>query len=197
MSGATKTSDLLVTPEDAVTWLAAAHEKFKGPFRDSDFKKLLMEIPDEPKAGWLPVRVPVWYEATVERTFERQVQLLQHQYGDKFRRWPALNSDPGSLRLLCGEDSHPGQSLRWEMIDLDPIPGRDQAPFTVCRLHSDKSPHAGVLAFIAQNEIYGLGMDGMDKPFLWVPGYEVTTPGYGPWQARANIGRTRLTRSPG
>lgn len=180
MSGATKTSDLLVTPEAAVAWLAAAHEHLKGPFNDKDFERLLREIPDMPKTGWF-IRVPVWYDPTVEQTFERQVQLLRHQYGNRFYHRSDLKSDEEHLRLLGGNDRHPSQCLRWEVINLNPNPvlGHIQRPIDV--RHPDKSPHAGVLAFVAQNKEYGFRMNGKDEPYLWVPGYEVTNLDHGPW----------------
>lgn len=178
MNKTTKTLDFLVTPATAVTWLAKAHESLKGPFKDRDFVRLRRETPDKPQIGGLPVRVPVWHGITVQDTFKLQVKLLQYQYGDKFWRWPHLESDENRLRLLGGNKQHPGQCLRWEVIDLDPVPERNQKPSDV--RHPDKSPHAGVLAFVTQNRTYGLGMNGKNKPYLWAPGYEVTISGSGP-----------------
>ncbi len=165
-----KKTDWFLSPEAAIYWLAEAHEHFKGPFTDADFNRLRREIPDEPKSGHLPIRVPVWYENTVQVTFERQVHLLQRRYGNQFWRWPELQSDVNSLRLLGGNDRHRGQCLDWATLDLNPVPECNQKP---CVVRSpDTSPGPEVMAVVAINRTYVLEMQSRNKPCLWLPGYE-------------------------
>lgn len=162
-----------LSPENSVNWLGRTHEKLKGPFSDSDFERLFRDVPAEPQHGRLPARVAVWYEDTVEATFNRSAELLLEQYGVAgFLFWPGIQPDAQHLRLLGGNDRHPGQCLRWETIDLDPKarPQRRQKPVHV--RDPALSPHAAIPQFVAQCPEYGHNMDAYDYPFLWAPGYE-------------------------
>lgn len=119
----------------------------------------------------LTALILVWYQDTIQETFESQWRGIQavHQ---KHWRSDQINSDRNHLCLLPGIN-HPGTCLRWEVIDLAANSNRDQpdgiAPHDVRSPKS--SPHAGILAAAALHPTWVTSMEGIKVPYVWAAGY--------------------------
>jgi hypothetical protein len=75
------------------------------------------------------------------------------------------------MRLLEGVEHQPG--LQVELIDLGA--NRDKkngiAPESMC--DPQTSPHAGILAAAAEDPEWIHQMDGVNVPYVWIPGYKL------------------------
>jgi hypothetical protein len=111
----------------------------------------------------------------LERTFHELWARAKSEQ-DANWRWDGYDkAGPDRLRLLKGIEYKVG--LRWEVINLGSQ--RNKKPCDV--RNSKSSPHAGILAAAALHPNWVKSMDGDKVPYVWVPGYEVTVPGHGPW----------------
>lgn len=125
----------------------------------------------------LTALVLVPYLDTVQRTFDELWAVAAGIQPNNWR-WEELKSGKKNLRLLEGIEHKPG--LRWEIIDLganwDGQTGR--RPVDV---RDANSAHAGVLASAAHFPKWVQSMDGVKVPYVWLPGYQVTVPGFEAW----------------
>lgn len=118
----------------------------------------------------------------VERTFH-DLWAVAASEQDASWRWDGYdNAGPERLRLMDGV-THPvlreGQGcLRWETIDLDYY--RDYQLVDVRKPRF--FPHAGILAAAAFHPEWVKAMDGVNVPYVFAPGYEVSVDDAYPWQ---------------
>lgn len=156
-------------------------------FTDEDFLRVAVNSPAWPEDRLTAV-VLVPYLDIVERTFDALWNLAASRQENSWRQ-ESLLSDSEHLRLLPGI-THPGQTLRWETIDLGA--NRRRAPKDARNPKS--SPHAAILAAAALHPIWVRVMDGNATPFVWLPGYQVTVPGRGRWESVPALGFGRADR---
>ena len=113
----------------------------------------------------------------IQRTFEELWDIGSSLQPGKWR-YESLKSDKKHLRLLDGIRHTPG--IRRMTIDLganwDPKDGI--RPMDV---RGSDSAHAEVLAAAAHFPNWVQAMDGERVPYVWMPGYQATLPGHGPW----------------
>ncbi len=110
------------------------------------------------------------------RTFHELWQVAAKQQHANWR-WDGYDkANPEKLRLLKGIEHKPG--LRWEVIDLGC--NRNEKPMDV--RNPDLSPHAGILAAAALHPEWIKAMDGVNVPYVFVPGYEVSVSDEDSWQ---------------
>ncbi|MDO8622578.1 MAG: hypothetical protein Q7R80_05080, partial [bacterium] len=113
------------------------------------------------------------------RTFDAYWDIIKAQHPNQYRN-PDLRATPETLRLLPGITHEPG--VRIEVIDhganwektVGLKPADVRSPET--------SPHAGLLASVAQHPKRIRRMDGTTVPFERIAGYQCSVPGHDPWR---------------
>lgn len=109
----------------------------------------------------------------VQETFETAWKLVKDTQPNHWR-WDGLRSDSDHLRLLSGEHQ---RGLQWQVLDLEA--NQNCQPEDV--RSAITSPSSAVLWMAYYSPQWIQSMNGKDVPFVWIPGYEVTVPGYRPW----------------
>lgn len=125
----------------------------------------------------LTALVLVPYLDTVQRTFDELWAVASGIQPNNWR-WEELKSGKKNLRLLDGIEHKPG--LRWEIIDLGANWDR-QTGLRPVDVRDTTSAHAGILAAAAHFPKWVQAMDGDKVPYVWLPGYQVTVPGFEAW----------------
>jgi hypothetical protein len=113
-------------------------------------------------------------QRSVQRTFEFYVPLIKERLknaGNSLWRWDGLKSDPKHLRLAPGVAHKPGLTI----VSFDPTAHHEpEKGHRVIDLWGSHTDLAGpeVLAALALTG-YGTTMNGSDKPYMNLPGYQV------------------------
>lgn len=144
-----------------------------------------LDVPEWPESEPLvSVNVVAFLEAKdgvlgEHRTFDAYWEIIRTQHPNA-SRWSEVKAEPDRLRLLPGITHVPG--VRIEIIDhganwdktigLKPMDVRSP----------ETSPHAGLLASIAQHPKRIRKMNGTIVPFERIAGYQVSVPGDDPWR---------------
>lgn len=184
--------DAAIPPPDLVHGLfASAREQIvlvrkwnaerQWGFTEADFERVAENIPAWPEDRLVAlVLVPYLPEkkgiSGIERAFQ-ELWLLAGAQQKNRSRWDGYEkAGPERLRLHEGIEHQPG--LRWEVIDLGANWDKDNG-ISPEEIRGSKSPHAGILAAAALHPSWVCAMDGREVPYVWIPGYEVTVPGFG------------------
>ncbi|MEA3453101.1 MAG: hypothetical protein U9Q96_02065 [Patescibacteria group bacterium] len=145
-------------------------------FTDQEFASL-GESPVWPD-GKLSAIVLVVELDTIQQTFEEAWRFAKEVLPDSWR-WDKVLSDGEHLRLYPGIERKRG--LSWRVIDL----GVNQLKSSnqVCQAIEDANllPHSAVLWAASYFPKWVQAMDGKDIPYVNMPGYQLTVPGYQPW----------------
>ena len=170
--------DMFVSPEAQLANVRSWNISRSWGFTEEDFRAAEAVLEQQ---AWpsdrLTVLVLVPYLANVGITFE-ELWVVAFEQQPNHWRWEELKSTPDNLRLLEDIEHKPG--LRWEVIDL----GANWDAKTGVRpmdVRDASSAHAGVLASAAHFPKWVQAMDGTKVPFVWLPGYQATIPGYEAW----------------
>ncbi|MBI4049235.1 MAG: hypothetical protein HY395_00235 [Candidatus Doudnabacteria bacterium] len=146
-------------------------------FSEEQMQQALATAPAWPSYQ-LCVAVLVPYLDTSARTFEALWTIAASRQEDNWR-YGGLQSRVDQLRYLDDGAHAPG--LSWEIIDL--VANWDKkygiAPASVRSART--SPSAGILASAAHFPKWVSKMDGVNVPFVWIPGYQASIPGYAAW----------------
>ncbi len=96
--------------------------------------------------------------------------------------WDKFNSK--HVRWLNGsENTAKDWHFEWQVIDLGA--NRNMSSETVLETETQvgkSQPNAGILAAAALHPEWIKSMDGQNIPYVYLPGYEVSVPGYDSWQ---------------
>ncbi len=115
---------------------------------------------------------------TVQKTFEEGWLWAGEVQPDRWR-WEKLLSDEKSLRLLAGIQYQRG--LRWRVMDLAANWDKKDGIRPMDVRSPEKSPHSAILWAAALFPAWVQAMDGVNVPYVWIPGYEASVSGYRPW----------------
>ncbi len=175
-----------VSPAEQLANVRRWNEERSWGFSDSDFPNDIPDfMPSQPlEVLVLSVYLPDQGNGRNQvpgyiRTADELWQIVRSRQPNWWQ-WDALHLDAEHLRLLPGtEDSHtPG--IRWALLDLgahwnakDGVRPRD--------VRGADSAHAEILAAAAHFPDWVQAMDGEKVPYVWLPGYQVTIPGYDAW----------------
>jgi len=176
---------LFTKPEEQIEKVRKWNREFGWGIPDEAFAAAEKSVPAWPEEKLVAVvLVPYLTDKTnedetvtsgLERTFHELWARAKSEQ-DANWRWDGYDkAGPDRLRLHKGIEHKVG--LRWEVIDLGAQ--RNKKPHDVRSAKS--SPHAGILAAAALHPQWVKSMDGDKVPYVWVPGYEVTVPGFEPW----------------
>lgn len=113
------------------------------------------------------------------RTFDAYWEIIRTQHPNA-SRWAEIQATPDRLRLLPGITHVPG--VRIEVIDHGANWDKENGLKPMDVRSPETSPHAGLLASVANHPKRIRKMDGTTVPFEWVAGYQVSGPGGGPWR---------------
>jgi len=114
---------------------------------------------------------------TLQETLE-EAWLWAAEVQENNRRWDALLSDEKSLRLFTGKEHKRG--LSWRVVDLGANWDKQNgiAPKDV---RNPKSPDCEILIAAALFPNWIQAMDGVNVPYVWIPGLEVSVSGDPAW----------------
>lgn len=113
------------------------------------------------------------------RTFDAYWEIIKTQHPDA-SRWSEVQATPDRLRLLPGIVHVPG--VRIEVIDHGANWDKEHGLKPMDVRSPETSPHAGLLASVAQHPKRIRKMDGTTVPFERISGYQMSVPGRDPWR---------------
>lgn len=180
---------MFILPERQLELVRQRNADRTWGFTDEDFTKL-GEPPAWPSGRLSAVVLEVSLD-TVQKTFEEAWHFTKACQPDNWR-WPEVKSDPKLLRLLSGIQHQHG--LRWRVVDLaanwdkrDGIRPRDVR-------NPQTSPHCAILWGASYFPKWVRAMDGMNVPYVWIPGYELCVSGDPEWSGVPSLGWVRDDR---
>ena len=174
-------SELFVSLEDQIANVRRWNTERNWGFTDADFDAvdlspsehsglvvdvIAVYLPDQGKTSGIP------------RTFEELWDIASSIQPGKWR-YESLKSDKKHLRLLDGIEHTPG--IRRVTIDLG-ANWDTQDGIRPMDVRGKDSVHAEALAAAAHFPNWVQAMDGERVPYVWMPGYQVTIPGYEAWR---------------
>lgn len=165
---------LFLSPEAQIEQWRKWNSEFKLGISDGEFQQLATSVPAWPEDRLVAV-VLTYHFGTPQQEFEFYWPLIARAQ-ERNWKWDQLLFDQDHLRWLSGYENVPG--LKWEVIDLGA--DRNRKPCDV--RHPKKSPGASGLAAAALFPDWVRAMDGNKVPYIWLPGCEVSIPGYEAWQ---------------
>lgn len=142
-------------------------------FTEADFAQL-GPAPAWPTDSKLAVVILDVSLADVATTFDTAWNLAKSVQPNQWR-WGRLLSDSDHLRLLAGKTHQRG--LRWRIVDLGANTNRK--PIDV--RSAATSPDSAILWMALYSPKWIWAQNGSTVPYVWLPGYEVSIPGYEPW----------------
>jgi len=172
--------DIFTSTKDQIARVRELNAERSWGLTDEDFVTAEASVPEWTSGKLIAVTlVPYLPEAKgmggVAHTFNElwKVSAASQRYSRHSDYYDKTSSD--FLQLLKGIE-HPVKAqpvLRWEVINLgcnlDCRPEEVRKPET--------SPHAGILASAMLHPEWVKAMDGDNIPYVFLPGYEITTPG--------------------
>jgi len=144
-------------------------------FTDEDFASL-GELPVWPE-GKLSTVVLVVELDTVQRTFEEAWYFAALVQPDSWR-WDKVLSGEEHLRLYPGIEHKHG--LRWRVVDVG-ANTRKSSNTVSQEVDASLLPHSALLWLASCCPKWVQSMDGKDVPYVDIPGYQLTIPGYEHW----------------
>ena len=163
-------------------WLPGLREQHAVTVSDEAFNTF---ITGKPVPAWpdnkltalaLTLRGP-----SAAREFQIYWPLIAAQQ-ERSWKWDDLKFDDDHIRWLNGSgNEQKAWRFEWQVIDLGA--NRKTSSETVRQAHGDKPlPNVGILAAAALHPTWIKSMNGRDVPYVDLPGYEVSVPGYRPWR---------------
>jgi len=113
----------------------------------------------------------------IQRTFDELWSLTTSRQHASWR-WESVLSDPEHLYLHGDREHQPG--LNWRVVDFGA--NQRQSTLNVCQQQDGPFPAEVVLSAGAIHDQWVRSMDGVNVPYVDMPGYELTVPGSDPRQ---------------
>lgn len=174
---------LWTPPTEQIVQVRRWNELFGWGFKPDAFTALEQSIPTPSEsrltATTIEICLPKGADMNpIQRTFEELWRITAMRQ-DRHYRWDELHSDPKHLKLLDGIEHKPG--LRWVRDDMGANWEKAAGMYPKDCRGPRISPHASILSAAALHPGWVQSMDGVNVPFVWIPGYMVTVDGYGGW----------------
>jgi hypothetical protein len=178
---------LFIPPDMQLHVVRQRNLKRNWRFTDDDFR-LLGEPPPWPGRNLYAVVLDVTLD-TVPQTFEEAWNLAAVVQRSAWC-WHQLKADSNHLRLLPGVRHHRG--LRWVIIDLG-ANWEQKTGISPADVRSPQTSPASALLWAASYfPRWPQAMDGINVPYVWIPGYQLTTADLGAWELVPFLGWYRL-----
>lgn len=177
-----KWGEFFISPSDQLALVRQRNKERGWGFTEDDFTSLREDVPAWPEEKLCAVVLDVSLD-TIQRTFEQGWHFTakaQEELGAGKWRWDEIKSDSKHLRFLQGIEFQPN-TLQWRVVDLGANWDKKNGIRPKDVRNPKNSPHSAILWAASYFPKWIQAMDGVNIPYVWIPGYELTIPVYGPW----------------